>query len=1463
MNAPIRFLTSPGLLAVLLWQQPSAAQTFNRLYDVTRHPGTTPLAPDALIYGKDTAPGGFVGGHFGSRSAVVDLNGDGVDDLVLSTSNVQGGVVGLIHVWFGGAGFGGLKKLDDAPADLTILGASSEDRLGLFGPGRNSFLTGDFNGDGRTDLILAASAGDGPGGARTDCGNVHILFGRPVFPVVLDLAVQGPGGADVTIYGQHAGDFLTHVDTLATGDWNGDGLADLAMGTALNFNQSRMHVVFGRPVFPAVLDLAIAANSDITITGDPGDASQLGGENGGLTSGDVNGDGTDDLIIADFYDSGPGNTRLGCGAVHFIFGRRNPEVFPATLDMTKQGAGGADVTVYGASAQDKLTFGYAPVLAVGDVNGDVTDDVVMASYEADGPGETRAACGEIYVVFGRKAAVPFPAVLDLAVQGNGGADVTMFGAVAGDWLGERNPLVLGDVNGDGVLDIIGGSSVASPGGKAYVVFGRSAPAAFPATLDFAIDGPGGADVTITSAAGLLTEHSIATEDINGDGVDDLILGAPRQSSFWGTSRTRWQNGELYVFLGRGLPQLFPPLVAAESADITIFGGESDTLGHSSTFRTGDLNDDGRPDLVVTSVSGAGFLNTGFLVGEAYVLFGRAGVVEGHQQLAVEHPAGNPLASGTGVVDFGVVNPFSGAVPQTFTLKNTGAFLLGVSAIGVSGPDAGDFGLTPPWLPDVLLPGGEITCDLNFTPLAEGPRHAVLEVTSDDPANGTFTVALTGTGNSPPVLELPASPFVVTATSAAGADVVLPVTASDAEDTPDPVPVATPPSGSPFPIGETLVQVDVTDSGGLTATGYFTVRVDPAPGSQTVAFSGQPVPGTAERFAWVRTPTLNASGRCVFGAGLTNGTEGTWSGPRGQLAMLSADGAPVPGIGAGVFYGDIHSLAQAVPVNSVGQSIFAAPLTAPGIDMSNDSVVMAGAPGNLAVVAREGDQAPGLAAGLVFGDLSPGSLMINDEGTCVFRAGLTGPGIVDGTNDSNAESLWAGPPGGLALLARSGDPAPGTGPGVRFLFPTGQAAINATGQCAFASLLTGNGVVPGNESGIWTGQPGQLSLVMRGGDPAPGAGAGLSFRGAREPVVINRAGQIGFIAGLEGPGLTHINDLGIWTGTAGELEMVARTGQPAPGTSAGTVFFILEAPMINAAGGLAFHASLSDGGINSPITGSGLWRWQPGAVTKVVASGDPAPDAGADTFFQEIYNNACFNDEGTVVFRAKLGGESVVAGQNDESLWRSDAAGVLTLIVRTGDLLEVTLGDSRTVLDFDFAGESFYGATSLGGSGDEDGRGCGLNDLGQVAYLALFGDNSSAVMLTAPTALLSQAQAWRQQYFGSPENAGDAGDGADPDGDGTPNLLERALGLDPLAPDTPTVQVRLNGAVIEFTYTRSTAALAEISFSVEWSDGLAGMWSSAGVAETVPSENGTTQTVLATIPAIPGRAFVRLKVSGAD
>ena len=72
----------------------------------------------------------------------------------------------------------------------------------------------------------------------------------------------------------------------------------------------------------------------------------------------------------------------------------------------------------------------------------------------------------------------------------------------------------------------------------------------------------------------------------------------------------------------------------------------------------------------------------------------------------------------------------------------------------------------------------------------------------------------------------------------------------------------------------------------------------------------------------------------------------------------------------------------------------------------------------------------------------------------------------------------------------------------------------------------------------------------------------------------------------------------------------------------------------------------------------------------------------------------------------------------------------------------------------------------------------------------------------------------------------------------------------------------NGEVLEFTYTRSLAALAEgITFTVEWSDTLTtGSWSDAGVTEQILSDNGATQTVRASVARSGGSRFLHLRIS---
>jgi YD repeat-containing protein len=121
--------------------------------------------------------------------------------------------------------------------------------------------------------------------------------------------------------------------------------------------------------------------------------------------------------------------------------------------------------------------------------------------------------------------------------------------------------------------------------------------------------------------------------------------------------------------------------------------------------------------------------------------------------------------------------------------------------------------------------------------------------------------------------------------------------------------------------------------------------------------------------------------------------------------------------------------------------------------------------------------------------------------------------------------------------------------------------------------------------------------------------------------------------------------------------------------------------------------------------------------------------------------------------------------------------------------------------------------------------------------------------------------WRQTYFGSSANTGDGADLNDYDNDGISNLLEYATGKNPKGSDTLPMAAEKAGNVIEFTYTKNKAA-PDLTYVVEWSDTLAnGGWSSAGVAEVILSDNGTTQQMKATLPAgSNGRRFVHLKVT---
>ena len=647
-------------------------------------------SPDAVADLRVT--GEAAGDQFGAAVGTAgDVNGDGYADIVVGARlNDAGGTdAGRAYVFLGGAS-------PDTIPDIAFTGRAAGDFLGMEVGG-----AGDVNDDGYDDVIVGAPLCDAAG---ADAGQAYVYYGGLRLDAV----------ADATLTAEAAGDrFGFTVGT--AGDVDGDGRADVVVGAYQNdtagSNAGRVYVCYLDPP-PA------AARPGLALAG-AGTMGFFGCAVG--TAGDVNGDGHPDVIVGESRNDA-GATDAGAAYVHFGG--------PGADNV-------ADLVMTGTHTNEYL--GWA-VGTAGDMNGDGYDDFVVGATNGYALGGM-VPTGVAYVFFGG----PTPdAVADLELSGAANGD--QFGYSVG---------TAGDVNGDGYDDVVVGAprndTPGTDGGRAYVFYGGAAP---DATVDLTLSG---------AASGDQFGYSVGTAgDVNGDGYDDVVVGAPVHDV-----PGSLEVGAVYVYFGGASPN---PV-----ADVAMNGqAAGDWLG-ISVGTAGDMDGDGYDDVVV----GAPFNDAnGADAGRVYVLRGGLAVDAvpdlAFAGLAAGDEFGNPVAGAGDVNLDGFADVVVGAYRNDAAGTTAGAayvfyggvagdpvadhVLLGHAAndrFGYSVGTAGDF--FADGVDDVVV--GALYDDAGGTDAGAAyvydfNRYFVLSPNDGETCTRTATEVVTGSALSPPTCGSP-------------------------------------------------------------------------------------------------------------------------------------------------------------------------------------------------------------------------------------------------------------------------------------------------------------------------------------------------------------------------------------------------------------------------------------------------------------------------------------------------------------------------------------------------------------------------------------------------------------------------------------------------------------------------------------------------------------------------------------
>ncbi len=401
--------------------------------------------------------------------------------------------------------------------------------------------------------------------------------------------------SDVRLLGEENGDLAGYA--VAAVDMDGDGVDDLVVGAPgfdgeAGGSTGAAYVLMG----PTSGTIGLSAADAVWEGASTGDSAGWAVQ----SAGDVNNDNLPDVVVG-----APSATYEGSqtGVAYLLLG---PATSGGSLDE-------ADAILYA------LTFdaagGYA-VSGVGDISGDGTDDLLVSATSAGG------GAGAVYLLHGPLEGEIALSAANATLQGSLGAEVGSSVAAAGD------------LNGDGTADFLVGArglmDTAGTVGAAYVVFG---PVVGEVKLTDIADGRilGVADEDLAG-------HAVAgAGDINGDGLDDALIGAPQDDTNGSDA------GAAFLFLGPA-----SSTTSTATADARFVGEHEQAYAGTAVSGGVDVNQDGTPDILVGAF------------GTNYEPSGSSGRVDAGAAYAVYGPASGLVSLSAADVIMGGAEARSGA-----------------------------------------------------------------------------------------------------------------------------------------------------------------------------------------------------------------------------------------------------------------------------------------------------------------------------------------------------------------------------------------------------------------------------------------------------------------------------------------------------------------------------------------------------------------------------------------------------------------------------------------------------------------------------------------------------------------------------------------------------------------------------------------------------------------------------------